>query len=556
MSRTERSRPWHTLVAVLVVVAAVGAACGGGSEDRVDDDPADEEELRDTTAITLETEGEPQRGGKIVYGVEAETDGWNPTANRWAISGNLIGAAVYDPLAAFDADSEIQPYLAESFEADDTFKDWTITLREGVTFHNGDELTADAVASIIDAHTKSALTGSTMTAVDTISVVDPLTVKVTMKTPWATFPTILTGQAGVVPHPSVYDGSDPDGSRRPIGTGPFELKEWQPDQRWVGTAYEGYWQEGLPYLDEIEFRPITDNQSRLDSVLTNDVQVAHTTEPSSIIEMRERAADGDVQIVEDDGEGEETLVLINQDKPPFDNLVACQALAYATDRNEYVETIAPGTVIADGPFSPNSRWYDPEVADTYPDFDLERARELVAQYEQETGGELAFTLGNTTSVTAREQTDVLKRMWEAAGMKVDTTSTEQSAFIGNAITGNYQVQAWRQFGEPDPDMGGHWWRSDSLLNFARNKDSEVDAALQAARETPEIGARAEQYAIVQQRFAEQLPYLWIHHTRWAIVATNDVRGMTNGPLPDGEPSLPLGSGYSGTHRVAYLSLVQ
>lgn len=568
MSDRAQSRRWRAPVALLLALGVFAGACGDSKAGDEGGSGSDEGDQSDITVAP--TDEDPKPGGSITYALEAESDGFDPTKNRWAISGNMVGAAVYDPLAAFDADYQIQGYLAEDFVPNADFTEWTIKLREGVTFHNGQPLTSADVAQILEAHTKSLLTASTVNFIAkepgpdgqagtdddeaAITTPDDLTVVVKMKAPWATFPTVLTGQAGVVPYPSVYDGTDPEGSSKPVGTGPFVQKSWEPDTSWVGTKFDDYWQEGLPYLDQIEFRPVVDTESRGSALLSGDIQMFHTTEPEQIQEFRALAEEGEVQLVEDTGEGEETFVLLNTAEPPFDNENARLALAYATDKDTYIATIAPGTVPANGPFAPDSRWYDPAVEDEYPQFDIEKAKDAVAAYEAETGGPLVVKLSNTTSPASREQSEILSEMWTAAGMEVETDFKEQSTHINAAIGGTYQANAWRQFGEPDPDNGYHWWAGDSGLNFSNNDDPVINEALLAGRATDDPDVRAEQYSIIQRQFAKDLPYIWIYHTRWAIVAANDVRGITNGPLPDGSPSLPLGSGYSGTHRVVYLWL--
>ena len=570
MSNRAQSRRWTASIALLVSLAVVSAACGDSKAGN-EEGGGGTGEAGDQSDITVASGDEkPIEGGRIIYALEAESDGYDPTKSRWAIAGVMVGTTVYDPLAAFDADYQIQPYLAEDFTHNDDYTEWTIQLREGVTFHNGQPLTSAEVAQVLTAHTKSLLTNFTVSFIDqepgpdgeegtgddiaAITTPDPLTVVVKMEQPWATFPSILAGQVGVVPYPTVYDGTNPDGPSEPIGTGPFEQESWTPDSSWKGKKFDDYWQEDLPYLDEIEYRPVTDTESRGSALKSGDIQMFHTTEPSQIQEFRQLAADGEVQLVEDAGEGEETMVLLNTSKPPFDNENARLALAYATDKTTYIETIAPGTEPSNGPFAPDSRWYDPAVEEEYPQFDLDKAKEAVEAYEEDTGGPLVVVLGNTTSTSSRQQSNLLSEMWTAAGIEVETTSTEQAPYINTAISGDFEANAWRQFGEPDPDNGFHWWSGASNLNFSRNKDATVDEALLAGRATEDVEARKEQYSIVQRQFAVDLPYIWIYHTRWVVAATLNVRGITNGPLPDGTPSLPMGSGYSGTHRVAYLWL--
>ena len=121
---------------------------------------------------------------------------------------------------------------------------------------------------------------------------------------------------------------------------------------------------------------------------------------------------------------------------------------------------------------------------------------------------------------------------------------------------------WRQFGAPDPDVDYVWWHSETadgdvnFLNFARLYDEQVDDALQRGREQTDPTAREEAYADFQRRLTELIQYVWLNHSVWTVAADNDIRDITNGPLPDGEESLPIGGTgtFGGTHRLTQVWL--
>ena len=538
---------------MLAAVAAIGllaGACGSASDNA--------EEGADTsvrgvaeTDVTIAATGEPKQGGRLVYGLEAETDGFDPTKNRWAISGMMVGMAVYDPLTALDADAEPRPYLAESITPSTDYTEWTITLRPGVTFHDGSALTSEAVKQTIEGHQASILTSSAVQAVDRVEIVDDLTAKVIMKMPWVAFPAALTSQVGFVVSPATL--ADPDGSRKPIGTGPFAFREWVPDSQWVGDAYEGYWREGLPYLAEVEFRPFKEAQTRSQALEAGELDMLHTSNPETIVDFREQAAAGEVQIVEDRGEGEESFIMFNLSSPPLDDVRVRQAVAFATDTDTYVASVDAGVpLVATGVFNPASPW---RVETDFPTYDPAAAQALVDEYEAEVGP-IEFTLGTTPSPENAEAVQLLQSMWGQVGIDVSITTVDQTQFISDAIAGNYQANLWRQFGAPDPDVDFVWWISESdgntnILNFARWYAPDKDEALMEGRTNPDLEARKQAYADLQDLMARDVPYLWLSHSVWAIVANNDVRGITNGTLPDGEEALPLGGTgtFGGTHRL-------
>ncbi len=521
---------------------------GGGGDDTEDDQggggtgggPAD---------VVFPPDGPPQSGGTLVYGLGSETDGWMPTTSRWAVDGTTVAMAIFDPLAAFDADGGWAPYLAESFVPNADFTLWTITLRPGVEFHDRTPLTAQSVATSLDAHRTSALTAPALSLVEDIRVTGDLTLEVVMSEPWAVFPVMLTGQAGVVPAPVMF--TDAEASRNPVGTGPFRFVSWEPDSSLVVDRNPDYWQtdsEGnqLPYLDGIDFRPLPDESSRVAGIETGQVHMVHTVDVGSISRFRDMAAAGDLQMVQQREFGEVSFVLLNLAAPPFEDPVARRAVVAATDPDTWVEVIGEGlTTPADSIFRPASPWHAGDVG--YPGYDPEAARSLVAEYEDTHGEPLTVRLAVLASASSRENGEFLQAMWGEVGIEVEVAPTQATTYILDAVTGNYQAAVWGQFGSPDPDIEHVWWLSSSSaplgdlsLNFPRNEDPELDAALARARATDDPDARRAAYADVQARLAEDLPYVFLDYVVPVKVAAPEVRGMLQDTLPGGEPSLPMG----------------
>ena len=541
-----RSRPWVLVVGVIAVLGVVLAACGGSS------DSGDGGTTGDTSPdVTVAASGPPKTGGTINYGLEGESDGFNPTANRWAISGLMVANAVFDPLAAYDANGKAQPYLAQAFIPSADFKTWTIQMRSGITFTNGEPLDGAAVKKDLDAARASPLVGGAAANVASTAVdpTDPLKVIVTMHDPWASFPASLTGQVGMIAAPAQLDASAEDASRKPIGTGPFVQKEWVPDNRWVGTKNPGYWRKDssgtqLPYLDSVVFKPIVDQQNRTNALISGDVQMLHTTDWESISRLQSEGASGNLQVVLDPTESEETHVVLNTSKAPLDDVRVRQALAMCTDAAQVrAVSLVPDGYAATSQFKENSPWYSDSG---FPAYDVQAGTDLINQVKAEKG-DVTVSLGTTPVPTNTAITQTLAQQWEQCGVKVNLTTTEQSKFILDMATGNYGANLSRQFGESDPDQSYVWWTGTNAtgalaLNFARLNDPQINAALNKARASDDVAVRQQAYADLVKRQSELVPYIWINHTQWAIGAANNVRNIANVSLPDGQPSLPFQSG--------------
>ncbi len=350
-----------------------------------------------------------------------------------------------------------------------------------------------------------------------------------------------------MPAPEQLDS--PDGSRHPIGTGPFKFVSWTPDSNLVVERNPDYWQKDangqqLPYLDRIEFRPIPDDGARTASIQTGDVDMTHTAEIGSIKTFRSMAASGQLQLVEQRGPAEVTFAQFNMDKPPFDDIRARQAAVHAINQQQWVDVITQGlNQAATSVFRPASKWY---YDASYPSYDLEEAKRLVAEYENDKGP-LEFAYSTLSTPAATQQGELIKSMLEAAGMKVTVNSTDASTFIVNGALGQYQMIQWGQFGSPDPDYEHVWWYSANAnpvgqlaLNFPRNRDPLVDEALNRARATDDFQTRKQAYIDLQKRFAADVPYAFLDYPTEIKVAQNRVRGMLQDTLPDGEKSIAMG----------------
>lgn len=525
------------VVAFSLVVAACGSSGGGDSSGAT------------TTDITVKASGAPTPGGAVTFGVEAESDGFNPTTNRWAVSGHLVGSAVFDPLAAYDENGKAQPYLAKSFTPSADFKTWTIELRPNVNFSDGTPVDGAAVAKCLNAMRKDPLVGIALSNIASITTSGPLSVTVATVDPDASLPAALTTQVGYVVAPAQLDAAPPANTRSPIGSGPFLQKEWVPDNHWTGTKNANYWRSDpagnkLPYLDSVEFRPITDPQSRVNSLLAGDVNMLHTTDFPAMAKLAAEAKSGALQVVFDPTENEESFVMFNTSKAPVDDVRVREGLKLCTDPSAIRMTNeTPEDRAADSQFTKDSPWYFDTGFKTN---DPAAGKALLATVIAEKGP-ISLSL-TTTPVPANVNTTALiKQQWEACGVSVTTTTTEQSKFILDMATGNYQADLTRQFSGTDPAVDYVWWAGKNAsgalaLNFARLNDPELNAALDKGRASPDMAIRQEAYATVQQRQTALVPYIWLAHSQWALGAAKNIRNFTSMTLPDGAKAQPFQGG--------------
>lgn len=571
-------------VLALGVIALLAAGCGGGNDDDdADDGGGGGGEVADSGANTdvscragfdvedpdADQDGEPQYGGQLVYALEAETDGWYGPSNRWSLSGLQIANTIYDTITKVGLDGEFHPWLAESVEPNEDHTVWTITIREGVTFHDGTPLTADAVAQSLEAFRIAPLTQAALSNIqeDGIVAVDETTVEVRMNEPWVPFPQYLSSQVGVVMAPSMYD--DPQQNDNPVGTGPFKLQEWERDSSLVVVRNDDYWAtdadgQQLPYLDSIEFRPIPDPVQRKAALESGDIQVMHTFTADQINEFREEADAGDLVAYESCawGEDEEFLLMFNNGAEPFNDPIAREAVSRAIDRQALIENIFGDTFqIANGPYAPGSPWYSPPPEGEESIYDPELARQLAEQYEAEHGEPLTFTISAPSSIPEALQSQQLMAGYlSEVGIEVELAQVEFAQYLVNALGGNYDANIWRQFGAPDPDGDYVWWHPDNVndvgqssLNISRFADDEMGAALDQGRQSDDPETRRAAYAEVQRIFRENFYLGWSAHAFWSVAASPNVHDLVNWTAPTGEQGMPL---VGGQHPMSQVWLAQ
>lgn len=488
----------------------------------------------------------PRRGGSIVFGNEAEIGSFDPAAGRWDESGINYARTVYDPLTIIDAAGNVKPYLAQSVSPNSSYTQWTITIRPGVRFHDGTTCDAAAVAASMN-HFKSGQLGLVTTQpIEKIEPTGTYTVTVTLNQPWVPFDKYLAGGIGgqiaypIAPKMIQQINANPNAQVTPIGTGPFKYEQWTPNDHFTAVRNPDYWRPGLPYLDELEFRPIPDASQRASSLEAGTIDIMHTDVAQVIHEF---VNDDQYGFLDDlnnvIGQPDMDFTMLNLSVEPFTDVRVRQACAMAINVDAYKSVINKGlNPISNQPFIPGTPFYAPV---DYPAYDPSRARDLIKQVESDTGKQVSFVYQSTSDPSAVDAAELVASNFGAAGMKVTLQQYQQDDLINNALAGKFQAAEWRQFAAVDPDLNYLFWSPTTIFgpplnlasNFARNTDPTVEQLLQQGRRSTDPSVRATAYKALAQRFATDLPYLWTDRAVWAIVSQPKVQNWNNPTTPDG-----------------------
>lgn len=534
MKDTKVRAPWYRMTAVALGLALVAAACGGGGDD---DNAGDGGSGDETTSTTDAPDRSPVEGGEIVFGTESDVATLDVGAAAQPAD-KVITLGIYDTLTTY-VDGKIVPYLAESLdEVDGQLDEWSMVLREGVTFHDGTPLNADAVVKHFD-RLKDPATQcpcqANVSVIETMEMPDGpegLSVLFHLNTPNVAFPDLLAGSSGYIESPTAVAQLGPDFKNKPVGTGPFTLTEYVPGDRVVLTKNPTYWQKDengiqLPYLDKITFRPIPDANQRLSALETGDIDMFQTAVSDTIATAESKGF-----AAQKISGSSSTILLMNNSKPPFDDVRARQAVAYAINKDAINERVYSGVrETSYSGFATNSPYYNPDAGT--PQYDPEKAKELV----DELGG-LEFSIVCIPTPEAEQILQLVKQMGEAVGMKISLETQEQGAFVNRMFSkvGDYTGACFRSAHFVEPDAVRPGLTTDDPGNLVFYSNPEVDELLDEARQTADFDQRRELYFKVQEITGEEVPLITTMYDLFGNVYNDEKVG----PPPADEPNY-LGS---------------
>lgn len=281
-----------------------------------------------TTAFAARTD--------LVLGMVLEPPHLDPTAGAAAAIREVTYANIFEGLTRIGPNGEVLPDLAESWTISEDGKVYTFKLHTGVKFHDGTDFDAsDVKFSLARARAENSQNAQKQlfAAIDTVDVVDPATVKVTLKQPQGSFLYNMGWGDAVIVAPESAETN----KEKPIGTGPFKFQNWAKGSSVTLVKSDNYW--GAPvFLDKAEFRFIPDASAAVPAMLSGDVQAFPFLPPEALSQVKDNP---NLKVVVGSTEGE-TILAMNNGKPPFDQLKVRQAISYALDRKAIIDGASEG----------------------------------------------------------------------------------------------------------------------------------------------------------------------------------------------------------------------
>ncbi|QBF32664.1 ABC transporter substrate-binding protein [Thalassococcus sp. S3] len=464
--------------------------------------------------------------------LQSDADVLDPDQSRTFV-GRIVYASLCDKLVDITPELEIIPQLATDWEYSGDGLALTMTLRDGVVFHDGTPFNAEAVAANIErsqtlpeSRRKSELASVTGT-----EVLGEYEIRLDLAAPDATLLAQLADRSGMMLSPTATAEAGADFGLNPVCSGPFSFSERVAQDRIVLERFAEYWNADAISFDSVTFLPIPDTTVRLANLQSGDI---HMLERLAATDLAQAEGDADITVASAVSLGYQGITFNVNNGPRSDNPWGNdkrlrQALSYAVDREALNQVVFEGAFApGNQSFPPNSPWYDTDHP--VPARDVDKAKALLAEAGYPDGIDLEVQVTNTTVLLQLMQ--VVQAMAAEAGIRISLTSKEFATLLADQSAGEYQASQIGWSGRVDPDGNIHQFvTTDGGINDSGFSDPKVDELLDAARISTDATERKESYDAARDILIDEAPLVYLYHQTWIWAHTAALQGFT--PYPDG-----------------------
>ena len=527
-SRTEeimfkRSNPIWKLMFLILCILLISACAPGATPEAVSEPtvPVGAQPTQEQPAV----QG-PVQGGTITVGIKPEVVNVDATkAGHSTLDGIL--EHIVETLVYKDANGQINGRLATDWESSEDGTEWTFTLREGVTFHDGTPFNAEAVKLTFERMLNpdfALARGSFYAPITEVEVVDEYVVKLKTEEPWGPILSYLSYVASAIISPSLSDQQD---IQQLIGTGPFKLESWHPGEETVLVRNDDYWGQ-IPYVERLVYREIPEDEARLAAFDTGEIDVALAAPPHLT-----PAYENNDEYVVISMPSEETLSLdIVVARPPFDDARVREAFLRAINMEAIIEGVMFGSAVPQNAFPSCAPGVTGciEIPD-YHQYDPEHAKELLAEAGYSDGVSVVLLYPAPRYNRHVEILTALQAQVKEVGFDLQLESMEFSAFSQEyrkpLDETNFNMVSWGWVSY----IGDIAYNANSRLpsanippaccNLMFYQNDEVDQLIGAANTETDPATRDELLAELQELVYQDLPIISL--LRYNIVAVHSAK---------------------------------
>lgn len=508
-----KSKKTTLLVLLVLVMSLTLTACGGG------DEPAD----------TGDGDGGDGNGGggdgqTLVVAQGADPKSLDPHASNDQPS-SRVNKQIYDSLVMSNEDMELEPGLAESWEQIDDLT-WEFKLREGVMFHNGEELKASDVVFSYERMMDSGEVAHIIGAVDSVEADGDYTVIVKTEEPFAPLLSHLAHTAASIFSEKAVTEAGDNYVNEPVGTGPYKFKEHQSGDKVVLERFDDYFR-GPSEIEIVEFRNVPEGTSRVIGLETGEIDIGYEIEPIDRSAIRDNE---DLELVEEQSLSTQ-YIGFNTQKEPYDNTEVRQALNHAINVEEIIEVVLEGGgTKATGPINDRVFGYE-EGLEGY-DFDPEKSKEMLADAGYPDGFET--TIWTNDNPVRETIATVVQEHLREVGVTAEIETVEWGTYLDRTAAGEHDmfILGWVTV-TGDADYGLYSLFHSSQHGGAGNRtffeNDKVDELLDKGRTSIDEDERLEAYNEAQEIIVEEAPQLFLYFENQNAGIQNNVKGFELNP---------------------------
>ncbi|MFA5851676.1 MAG: ABC transporter substrate-binding protein [Spirochaetales bacterium] len=458
----------------------------------------------------------------LTLGVDQEVIGLDPNIVT-SFSSHRRVDLLYNKLVRHNENLEIVPDLAEDIDIPDNVT-YIFNLRKGVKFHNGQEMTADDVVfslnRILDPKTASP-GRSYLTTVKSIDKLSAYSVKVVLTAPLASFlEGLASNNCAIVSKAAVEQYGNLQ--KVEVGTGPFMLKEWVPDNSMTLVKNPDYFEKGAPYLDKVIFRIIPEQASLLAGVKSGTLDMATINDGSTIMLAKR---DSNLVVMQKPGVNVRTFGF-NVTHKPFDDERVRQAISLAIDRTEVVTVAEFGMGSPTGPIPVSAtQWALPLSKIPYSTPDYAKAKALLAQAGYPNGFTFSIVTANSYE-GGLSVAQVIQNQLKKIGVNAELDVVEWGIYIDRWVKRTFDSMVELRGGSSEPDRFLYRMiHSTGGVNNFMFKDAEVDALLDKGRALTKVSDRKPIYDQLQIALATKAPIIFLYAPFETTVLSKSVKGF-------------------------------
>jgi peptide/nickel transport system substrate-binding protein len=482
-------------------------------------------------ALLLLFETGVQAQTTLRIGLAEDPDILDPTLGRTYV-GRIVFASFCDKLFDIDEKLNIVPQLALSHETSVDGKEVTIKLRPGVKFHDGEPLDAEAAKFSLDRHLTlpTSFRKPELAQLDRVDVVDPLTIKLVLKTPFSPLIAQLTDRSGMVISPKAAKEAGDKFGLKPVCAGPYKFVERVQQDRIVFEKFADYWNKGNVHIDRIVYLPLVDATVRLANLKSGGLDLIERVLATDLKEVQKDPKLKLSSAIELGYQGVTLNVGRDKAKGPLSQYAKVrQALDLSIDRE------AINQVVFNGEFKPGNQWVNPDHPYYQKAFpvrprDVAKAKALLKEAGVTAPVSVDFMVPKGAETEAVAQ--VIQSMAAEAGFDMKIRVTEFATSLKQAEAGEYQAFLVAWSGRIDPDGNAYvFLRSGAPQNNSGWSNPEADKALDEARLVTDQAKRKAIYEKMTKLVLDENPVLYIYHRKILIAHTTRLDGYKQ--MPDG-----------------------